>query len=408
MKVLHIHGYDSGGGAETVFNITRKNPLIENNYAGYIKENAGSGEFSDVDFVIYTKYTPLLQLFVYLFSVHNYFAIRKFLLQNKPDIIHLQGFIGALSPSILAAIKNYKKSYKVKIIQTMHEFHLICPNSVLFDYSRNELCEKCISKKIRTSSFFTRCDRRGRLYSILKGIRTIISGNIFKHEKILDVIIAPSLFLKNKLIDGGVSPGKIILVRNPVSEIAALQASDKKNIICYFGRFSKEKNLHFLLRAFVKWKNKNKNDFRLLLIGNGDEERSLKKLAVESGMKDEIIFKPFMQQDDLALELKDVKYYAMTSKCYENAPMGILEAASNNILSIVPDFGGMKETLMSVITVGGIYHESNIDSWCDTMDYLELNYGSENQKLKNRAPEMIKEYGKENYYKNLYSIYSQP
>jgi glycosyltransferase involved in cell wall biosynthesis len=405
LKVLHIHGYDIGGGAETVFNITRKNPLVEVNYSGYIKQSQDEEDKPDLDFRIYSDFPFPINTVYYLYSAHNRLVLEKFLSNHAIDIIHLHGFIGAISPSILTVIGKYKRKNKIKVIQTMHEFHLVCPNSVLFDYSKNEMCEKCLNSKYKVSIFTVGCERRGRLFSALKGIRSLISNNILCHKEILDLIISPSNIIKEKLIEGGIPGSKIAILRNPIAEMENPTNLVKENILCYFGRFSKEKNITFIIDAFSKWKERTDNDFCLYLIGSGDEERVIKKLASASRYNDSIKIFPFMPQKKLKPLLERVKYNLMASKWLENAPMAILEATSMEMLSLVPDIGGMKETVEEVVECGGIYKNGDYNSWAEQIEFLEKHYSSEIEKLRTRKKALIEEYGVNLYHKKLLEIY---
>ncbi len=405
MRVLHIHGYDHGGGAETVFNITRRNPLVEENYSGYIKEDMTDPGYSDVKFRIYSEFPFPMDILSYFFSMNNYNALNRFLTGKKIDVVHLHSFIGALSPSILLPLKEYRKKNNIKIVQTVHEFNLVCPNSVLFNYKQNAICEKCLSRKIKTPIITSGCDRRGNTYSFLKGIRSIISNNIIGHKDLLDAIIAPSELMKQKLIEGGIDGNKITIVRNPIDEIKEEELRSKENIICYFGRFSKEKNAGFILESFIKWKSEVKNDFVLLLIGGGDEEAMLKEKASQSPFAKDIVFKPFMPQAQLKTYLGNVKYFTMASKCYETAPMGILEAATFNILSVVPNLGGMKETVEKIIKAGIIYNSDDSTSWCEAINRLEASYNDELNKLLMQKNRFKSEFGIDSYYRNIYSVY---
>lgn len=405
MRVLHINGYDYGGGAETVFNYTRNNQNNTENFSGFIKRNTSSGKNSDVNFRLYSTFPKTVQWINYIFSFHNYFALRRFLLNNKIDIIHLHSFIGALSPSILLAIKMIKKKKKFFVIQTMHEFHLICPNSILYDYFSNKVCESCTLKKIKYPVFFKRCDRRGRLYTFLKGARSFLANTVFHQEELIDKIVSPSDFIKKKLIQDNINSSKIVTIRNPIAYIENNSTMKKENVICSFGRFSKEKNLIFLIKAFILWKEKTNNDFKLLLIGEGDTESELRNYVSDSNYKNYIDFKPFLEKNTLFELIQGVKYYSMTSSCYETAPMGIIEAASINLISIVPDIGGMKETIEQVVKVGGIYKSQSLESWCQTMDYLELNYEKLLSQFQANKVEFMHYFSEEAYLKNIAQLY---
>jgi glycosyltransferase involved in cell wall biosynthesis len=404
LKVLHIHSYDNKGGAETVFQITRKIQETEN-FSGYI--NSGhSNESSDIGFRSWEDDNKFTGTINYVFSRHNYLVLKRFLELTPVDIIHIHGFFSSLSPSILLAIKKIKKTQKLKVIQTLHDFHLVCPNAGLYNYSKNELCERCVGKKVKLSIFTMNCDRRGFIHSFIKGIRSFLANNIFKHRDIIDYFICPSEFMKTKLLEDGIDPGKIAVIRNPIVIKDFVTGAEKKNIICYFGRFSKEKNLEFLINVFSLWKEKRKNDFRLLLIGEGEEEKNLRELASTSSARTDIIFKEFMPHDKLEETLREVKYLSLTSNCYENAPMTIIEALSLNIISIAPNIGGMKESIESICKAGRTYKSNDKESWITAVDDLETSYENEIIKLTDSKKILIEKSGMKNYYREVFNIYT--
>ncbi|MEW6196918.1 MAG: glycosyltransferase [Bacteroidota bacterium] len=405
MKVLHLNSYNDGGGSESVFNFTRKNKFVEKNYSGFISRGKNKNEDSDIYFRSWEINNKILGTINYIFSWYNYKNLRIFLDKNDVDIIHLHGIYASLSPSLLSAIKKFKKIKNIKVVQTIHDFHIICPNSSLYNFNKDVLCEKCIRKKFKYHIFFDNCDRRGKTYSIIKGLRSIVANNIIKHANIVDLYIAPSKFIREKLIDGEIEYNNIKIIPTPIRKIFKINDSPKKNIICNFGRFSNEKNLQFLIEAFTEWKRRRNNDYKLLLIGEGEKESELKQLAKNKLMIDEILFKEYLPYERLMDELKIAKYFSMTSKWYENAPMTILEAASLNLIPIVPDFGGMKESIEVVLKAGKTYIPNNIESWCNTMDLLEENYSEELKKIIDSKEIILREFGVDKYYENVTNLY---
>lgn len=403
MKVLHIHELDIGGGAETVFNITRRNSLVEKNYSGFINKN--NLFKSDIGFKSYEDYNVILRPFLYVFSINNFIQLNKFLKKYKIDIIHLHGFIGSLSSSILLALRFHKKINKIKIVQTFHDFHIACPNSLLFDYKKEVICEKCLGKKLKLKMLTTSCERRGYFYTLLKSIRSFVANNIFNHKKIVDRFIAPSYLMKKKLTEDHIEESNIILLRNPVL-INDIKCEKKSDIIAYYGRISKEKNILFIVNAFNEWKIKSNNNFKLFIIGEGDDKINVQKYASGLSSQKDIIFYDFKAEKELFEILKEVKYLFMASKLYENAPMTLLEAISLNILPIVPNLGGMKETVQDVFQFGKVYEMNSIDSFINCIDKLESEYSFELDKLIKRKTYLFENYGVEAYYKNLFKIYS--
>lgn len=406
MKVLHIHSFDKGGGAETVFNITRRNKFNSANYSGFIKTDLSSNDYPDINFRIYQSYSKCLRLINYIFSFHNYFALKSFLLKNEIDVVHLHGFIGALSPSILLALKKMKRKKRFVVIQTMHDFHIVCPNSLLFDFGKNNICEKCLGRHLKLFPLVNSCDRRGYLFSVIKGTRSLLSNNFFSHSKLIDKFVAPGDFMSKKMIEEGIQESRIVTIRNPVAFNFVDKAITKKDILCFFGRFSKEKDIPFIIKAFTLLKIRNPRDFKLYLIGEGEEAATVKKLIDICTFKTDIIVKDFMPQTELIEFIKPCKYFVMASKLYENAPMTILEAVSLDIIPIVPDLGGMKETIELVVKVGRTYESGVRESFVESIQKLEDNYADELKKIFDLKQELQNEFGTERYLKKLNTLYT--
>ncbi len=407
MKVLHLNNYYSGGGAETVFHLTRKNLPEMENFSGYIWKE-GDKEKPDIIFKSWETDNRIVGSIDFVFSTKNYKLLLNFLNKHDIDIIHIHAFMSPLSPSILSAIKKIKKKRNMKVIETLHGFHMICPNMSLFNYKKNVLCEKCVSKKYKLTILRDNCDGRGYFFSLLKSIKSIIDNNIINHRNVIDLFIAPSEFLRQKFIEDGINANKISLIRNPFIIGNDEIEIKKENVVCYFGRFSREKNLEFLINAFCKWKDKTTNNFKLLLIGEGEEEKKLKSLANTSEHKGDVIFKNYMPHNELFKVIKNSKYFCMTSKWYENAPVSILEALSLSIIPIVPNIGGMDESVNSIVKIGRTYSSGDINSWIQNMDWLEKNYLSEFERVKNIKDTVAKEYSLGNYLLRLKHVYGEP
>lgn len=403
MIILHINSYDYRGGSETVFNLSRFNPNVEKNISGYVKVDKTNSVPSDINFNTWESNGKVLGSLNYIYSLYNFRTLKKFLLINDVDIIHLHNIFSALSPSIFSALKSLKKNKKFKVLQTVHDYHMICPNANLFNYSEDRICESCIGKKLKLDIIYKNCDRRGWAFSIIKGVRNFLSNNVIKYEKLIDLFITPSEFLKAKLIQDGINSRKIVVLRNPVV-LKNVRLRDKKNIICYFGRFSREKNVEFLINAFIKWQEKEGNDFELLLIGEGEEENALKQKVLNSSFNNKVVFKPFLPHNLLMKEIESAKYFAMSSKWYENAPMVIVEAVANGLIPIVPNLGGMIESIEKVVKVGRTYQSENYASWIETMNELEKSYDKELLRL-NESIELLKQYNLDNYLMKLNEIY---
>jgi len=330
-KILFISDYLIGGGAENVLDITVK--LLKNDY--YIDVFYGSKE----------KKLPNNPL-SYIFSLNFKNKLFNKLMDYKPDVILLFNYYHLLSPSVLYAIKQYKIKNKVKVIMSVHDFHILSPNSGFYNY-------KWFSKKLNNlrnipsvkDLFLYKWDERGFVYSYLKVFQWFFNYKILKSQNVIDIFISPSNFLLGFLKE---KFDKVYLIRNPLFDNNRVNISIKnysknsKNIkLVYFGRISYEKGL---LEFINKLKDINL-DYTFSIIGKGDEDyiNKLQLLIKKNKLENKIIFLGYKKHDELLKMLNKYDIFVLPSLWYENAPLSLVEASMNGLKLLTMNYGGMKE-----------------------------------------------------------------
>lgn len=101
----------------------------------------------------------------------------------------------------------------------------------------------------------------------------------------------------------------------------------KDNFIVYLSGANPRKNHERLIKAFRKFKSKYKNDFKLLLVGEGNEENiiHLKNLTKEMYLSNNIIFAGYLPIKDIPVILSSAKLMIYPS-LYEGFGLPPLEA----------------------------------------------------------------------------------
>ena len=371
MKILHLNNYADGSGADLAFRATvvalqdyslQKNALQKN--AQYINLSITTTDSqSDAPILENCQTKAGLGKLSYIYSSLNRDKLSAYLNEQKPDILHAHGFYAAISPSILTAIKHAKESWGMRFIQTAHSHELICANATAFDYRENRICTDCKGNKTKLKIFYRNCDRRGWLHSWVKGIRCFTAHNMLNQVTLSDHIICPSNLMKNNLIDEGISQQKLSLIRNIVQKDIPTRNSENHNRrkeLIYFGRLSKEKNLNMLVRSFAKFRESN-TGWRLVLIGEGEEIEAIKSEAKRQSCAEYIEFVPFLAQPDLFKRISQGRIMVMTSEVLENAPLVIPEAILNGLYPVVPNHGGMKESI-DWLELGSSYTSGDQDA----------------------------------------------
>lgn len=402
-KILHVSERGDGGGGESVFResivLFQQFDLSNTHYT--VCKKSENLPFK-LDFEFQEKMRPLD--FIYSFS--NKKRMKMILEEIKPDVIHLHHY-GNLSPSILHSLFSYKmKNEKSKIIQTVHTFQYSCSHQAAYDYNKMKRCLDCAGVHYKTKIFYRKCSRAGFFHSTAKGVNSIITHYFYK-KGLVDTIIVPSDFIKEAILLNKFYTNKEIkVIRNPIfNDFEKQNKIAKENNIVYFGRLSEEKNIMFLIKSFILFVRKNSSDYKLLIIGDGIEKEVLQKYVLQENMRERILFLPFMSQEGLKKYLEVSKISIMTSKCFENAPMMMIESFNYNIIPIVANHGGMKE-MASKLNFGLLFESENYESLVNEIKRATSDY----QTLINEKPKLEAQirdlFSKSIYYNQLTKIYS--
>lgn len=327
-KVVLINDYLVGGGAEQVY-ADHKNLL-------------------SIYFDLYVFYGSLNNvkpgLFQHFFSVSNFLKLFYFLRKVHPEIIHLHNFHNFLSPSILLAIRIYKVIYNrnIRILYTAHDYHLICPDSLL-GYYKNGSFRK-LENSLTFFDFINLSLSKSKVISIYKKLRWILAYKFFGLRNIIDVIIAPSEFLKNKF-QYSLPQKEIKLVRNPLLLNHNCVKIKDKNLnepigIVFIGRISIEKGILEFIEMLSKIENQN---YILSIYGDGPANNLLKESIKKWGLENKVELKGRIEHKYLPNELVKYDVLVLPSIWYENAPLVLAEGANYGLRLLTCDYGGMNE-----------------------------------------------------------------
>ncbi|MCA9495643.1 MAG: glycosyltransferase family 4 protein [Nanoarchaeota archaeon] len=159
----------------------------------------------------------------------------------------------------------------------------------------------------------------------------------------------------------------------------------KKNLL-FVGRFHPQKNLFKLLDTFKELDEKAKGEFRLIMVGDGEEMEKLKEHVKEGNISNvEFLGALTREKLDVVYDLCD---YIILSSSYEGNPLALSEALGHGlvpILSPINVFKFMKEKIGSglIVDFENSYNASNM-----IIDYdKNLDLKKEKVKIKKLAAE---------------------
>ena len=211
-------------------------------------------------------------------------------------------------------------------------YKLVCPNSDLL--SHEEICERCIPNRFH-HILLRRC-KKGSLGASTLAMLTAQYDRLTRVPSRVDRFIAPSKFLRGKLVEGGFDEDKITWLPNFVDTEGCGNAPDGDYFL-YFGRLSHEKGIDILIRAAACL-----GRGRLRILGDGPERPKLEQLAAESGASG-IEFLGHRSTEELKTILCGAQFVVLPSRWYENLPFSIMEAFAAGRPVVASDLGGIPE-----------------------------------------------------------------
>jgi glycosyltransferase involved in cell wall biosynthesis len=332
-------------------------------------------------------------------SFYNYDAVRRLkrlIAAEKPDIAHLHNIANHLSPAIIGVL--YKN--KIKIVQTLHDYKLICPNRQLF--SRNEICFQCCGQKFY-HCLTRKCIQNSYAKSFLGMLEAYCHSKFLKTNEMIDLFIAPSQYMKDVCLRFGIREEKIQVMPNfitddflnPLPEESA--DKNKDDYFLYFGRLSKEKGVDVLCAAMKRYSGKTK----LKIVGAGPEYNNLKKLITEK----KISLKVKLSGPKYGLELKEIiagaKAVIMPSLWPENSPYSLIEALAMGKIVIASDIGGIPEIIQD--RVNGFLFKAGDER--DLLDKIRLSEKIPTAGIRLKAKLSAKKYNQSEHLRSLARVY---
>ncbi|MBI4315996.1 MAG: glycosyltransferase [Chloroflexi bacterium] len=169
-----------------------------------------------------------------------------------------------------------------------------------------------------------------------------------------DMVIAPSAGLVKVLRSFGVeSPVEVIpngIDLAPFQTVAEAHAraelglADRDRVLIYVGRLAPEKNLTFLMRAFVGAQSAVEN-LHLLLVGDGPEADNLRDRAALAGVGDRVHFLGAVPYETVPGLLKLADAF-VTASLTEVHPLSLIEALTAGLPALGIASPGIEDTII--------------------------------------------------------------
>lgn len=375
MKVLQIHNnYQIGGGEDVV--VVSENRLLsqKNEVISYTVNNTEIVTiYSKLDVALNTSY-----------SLSQKKRLDKYLVEHKPDVVHVHNLFPLLTPSIYDSCIEFG----VPVIQTLHNYRSLCANALLM--RNHQICERCVTGSPYWATWYG-CYRQSRFGS------AVVAHSIDYHRRQqtwlrkVDAFIALTDFAKQKFIAGGFPAEKIYIKPNFCESPLITDNHLKERFALFVGRLSPEKGINTLLKAWSTI------DYPLTIAGEGDQPIVAADDIKYIGKQSTTEIQGLMQR---------AQFLVMPSIWFETFGMVIIEAFSNGLPVICSRLGGMAEIVEDGIT--GLHFEAgNAQDLKAKVEYLLANPALCQEMATNARRCYLDKYTPERNLEQLLTIYNR-
>ena len=326
----------------------------------------------------------------------------------NPDIVHFQHFV-----RLSASMVEVAKRRGIPTILTLHDFWFLCPqiqlltnsNQICYGPDSNTKCANCenifhIYGELHSSeSFPDRKDTKvnffkyppepfrtvkkllpSKLKAALKekllktrpAAGSITPEMIGKRSRFLrqildkvDVILAPSKFLRERFISYGIGKNRIVHSDYGIDHrllINCAKEFSNKFRFGFVGGTSEHKGIRVLIQAFNKIKENNTD----LFVFGPYHPAYLDKLKRELKIDSRITFCGPFNNGEISSVFSKIDVLVYPSIWHENRPIAILEALFAKIPVITSNLGGMAELVQDGVT-GLLFEAGNPEDLAQKM-----------------------------------------
>lgn len=382
MRILLVHNrYLQPGGEDVVFAaeralLTRSGHEV----VPFIEQNAQFDGLNLLGVAVSTVWSRAAQR-----------RLSQMLQEMHPDVVHFHNIFPMISP---AAYYVCRKD-EVPVVQTLHNYRLLCPNALFF--RDGHICEDCMGK-IPWPGVVHACYRGSRAASTVIAAMLVVHRFLGTWTQRVDMYIALTEFARQKFIEGGLPAEKIAVKPNFVHPDPG-PGEGQGGFALFVGRLSQEKGLDTLLAAWERLQGR----VSLKIVGDGPLASEVAAAAERLDGVEWLGRKPREEVLDL---MKQASFLILPSKIYENFPMTIAEAFATGLPVVASNLGAMA-TLIDHERTGLHFRPGGAEDLAAKVEWLLSHPVVLTQMRKEARAEYEAKYTAERNYRMLMEIYAR-
>jgi glycosyltransferase involved in cell wall biosynthesis len=388
MKVLIVHNTYQQRGGEDAVAATEARLLEERGntvvfYRRHNDELRHRGPFGSISTGIQA-----------IWAKDSYEALRKLLVQEKPDVAHFHNTLPLISPAGYYACS----AAGVPVVQTLHNYRLLCPGGL---FLRNgEVCEACLGRTVPWPGVAHACYRESRAATAAVSAMLSVHRALGTWQRKVDVYVALSEFARNKFVQGGLPPERIVVKPNSVDIDAGTRVAGTAYAL-FVGRHAEEKGLRSLIEAWGRRCQR----IPLRIAGDGPLRQKAEREAAEHGRTD-ISFLGQLPARETQEQMRGARFLVFPSIWYEGFPLTVAEAFACGVPVLCSRLGSLEEIVQDGRT--GVHFEAgNAEDLAAKVEWAWAHSAEMEGMGRAARREYESKYAPEQNYQMLMKIYHQ-
>jgi glycosyltransferase involved in cell wall biosynthesis len=236
MKILAVHNrYQRPGGEDQVF--VDETALLEARNQRVLRYEVHNDQVKQLNRLALMKDT--------VWNSSAYRELGALIRRERPEVVHFHNTLPLISPAGYYAAR----AEGVPVIQTLHNYRLLCPVALFFRDGR--VCEDCMGKAVPWPGVFHGCYRGSRAASGVIATMLSVHRAFRTWTEMVDIYIALTEFARSKFIEGGLPAEKIVVKPNFVAPDPG-RGQGGGGYALFVGRLAPEKGTGTMLAAWER------------------------------------------------------------------------------------------------------------------------------------------------------------
>jgi glycosyltransferase involved in cell wall biosynthesis len=383
MKILSVHNsYSKPGGEDQVF--TQEADLLRAHGHNVILYHTSNDQLMGKN--------PLVMLGNTIWNKQAHGELSELMQRERPDVVHVHNTFPLISPAVYYAANEAG----IPVVQTLHNFRMLCPAGTLF--RDGHVCEDCVGKSVPWPGVIHGCYRGSRLATAAGAAMIAAHNHKQTWSKTVSAYIALTRFARDKFIQAGFPAEKIVVKPNYLPADPGI-GEGKGNYALFVGRLTPEKGIATLLEA---WREIG-NELPLHIAGDGPLAPEVEKAA---NSMPGVTWLKWLPRAEILQRMKDASVLILPSTWYEGFPVIIAEAFAVGLPVIASDLGSMS-TIVEHERTGLHFEPGNPASLLDAVRWFRT-HPNETARMRGQVRlEYELKYTAERNYAQMMNIYDR-